>query len=476
MKLLLFGTGDYYNRYKKWFVHQDILALLDNLEQKQYTLIDGIKVLPPVEGVKLCYEAVVILSFYVKAMKQQLVSLGVAQNNIYHFFDLRRLFVQDITKIVRYYPRQYFPSTKDCVEDKNISSKILLMSQDMTLGGPAIALFHAAVILKKQGYDVWFASMLDGPLRTKLTEIDVPVVVDVSLQIAVMKETDWVAAFSLIVCNTMNFHVFLSERDTRVPVLWWLHDAPFFYEGVSREVIGKICLENLNVVSVGRVPREAVKRYLPNLSCGELLYGVADTVYNKAYKERSNSIIRFVTIGFLEDIKGQDILIEAVRMLPVSVRRQCCFYFIGHKETLFGEKLQRDSHDIREIIFTGSVDRIKIHELLDASDVLICPSRQDSMPTVVAEAMMHALPCIVSNITGTATYICDGVDGIIFQSESVFALAQKIQWCVENKSDLQIIGKKAREIYEHIFSIQAFEGNLLKIVQNILEKNKGEVR
>jgi len=66
MKLLLFGTGDYYNRYKKWFVHQEIVALLDNSKQKQYTWIDEIRVLPPEEGVKLSYDAVVILSFYAK--------------------------------------------------------------------------------------------------------------------------------------------------------------------------------------------------------------------------------------------------------------------------------------------------------------------------------------------------------------------------------------------------------------------------
>ena len=35
MKILLFGTGDYYNRCKKWFENQEVLALLDNSEQKQ---------------------------------------------------------------------------------------------------------------------------------------------------------------------------------------------------------------------------------------------------------------------------------------------------------------------------------------------------------------------------------------------------------------------------------------------------------
>lgn len=50
MRFLLFGTGDYYNRFKKWFAQHEVLALLDNSVQKQYTEIDGLSVLPPKEG------------------------------------------------------------------------------------------------------------------------------------------------------------------------------------------------------------------------------------------------------------------------------------------------------------------------------------------------------------------------------------------------------------------------------------------
>ena len=56
MKFLIFGTGDYYERYKKWFPSKDVLALLDNSEKKQNTQIDGIPVLAPEEGVKLPYD------------------------------------------------------------------------------------------------------------------------------------------------------------------------------------------------------------------------------------------------------------------------------------------------------------------------------------------------------------------------------------------------------------------------------------
>ena len=63
MKFLLFGTGDYYERYKKWFKQDNVLALLDNSSAKQNRMVDGIKVLAPEEGVKLTFDVIVILSF-----------------------------------------------------------------------------------------------------------------------------------------------------------------------------------------------------------------------------------------------------------------------------------------------------------------------------------------------------------------------------------------------------------------------------
>jgi glycosyltransferase involved in cell wall biosynthesis len=96
---------------------------------------------------------------------------------------------------------------------------------------------------------------------------------------------------------------------------------------------------------------------------------------------------------------------------------------------------------------------------------MVVPSREDPMPTVAAEAMMHGVPCIVSDATGTANYISDGEDGVIFQSEDEDELASKIMWCMEHKDKLAKMGEKARKIYEQHFSMRVFEKNLLEIVK-----------
>lgn len=463
MKYLLFGTGDYYQRYKKWFVEDEVIALLDNSSQKQNTYIDGIKVVSPEDGIKLEYDVIVILSFYVKSMKSQLLELGVEEQCIFHFFDLHKL----LRGKAKHRPVKYYGNAGEIIQETSCDKKILLLSQELTLGGPPIALFHTANILKKRGFQIVYGSMIDGPLRERLTENSIPVIIDENLQIATMKEIDWVNSFSLIICNTLNFHVFLSERSTSIPIVWWLHDARFFYDGVNKEVIRKVSLDNLRVVSVGPVPEKAIREFIPKLYCEELLYGVADMTNDKNARSE-NEIIRFITIGFLEDIKGQDILLQAIKQLPENIRHNSEFYIVGYNETLFGEKLRQESADTKEIIFTGSVERKEIHRLLSHSDVLICPSRQDSMPTVAAEAMMHSVPCILSNATGTASYIHDGQDGLLFSSENAAELAEKIAWSVCHRDELVQMEIRARDIYEKVFSMNAFEKNLLRIVNELI--------
>lgn len=464
MRILLFGTGDYYQRYKKWFEGQDVLALLDNSAQKKYTVIDGRKVLPPEEGIRLEYDVIVILSFYVRQMKEQLISLGVDPGKILHFYGLHRSIGPGAP---RRPVRSYGGAAEAIGPARAGRPLILLLSHDLTLGGPAIALYHAARVLVGNGYEAVVASMLDGPLREVFIRDGIPVIVDENLQIATMQETGWVHASSLILCNTMNFHVFLSDRDTGIPVIWWLHDARFFYDGVDRDVIGRICLHHLTAVSVGPVPAKALQEFLPALECGELLYGVEDAASDVLSHEHPDKV-RFTVIGFLEERKGQDILLEAVRLLPDHIRRRCVFHLVGHADTLFGERLRRECEGMEEIVFTGTLGREDIHKMLRKSDVLVCPSRQDPMPTVAAEAMMHSVPCIVSDATGTAAYIHDGVDGSVFPCGDARALAGEIGWCARNRDRLDSMGAKARLLYERHFSMPVFEERLLGVVREAL--------
>jgi glycosyltransferase involved in cell wall biosynthesis len=464
MKFLLFGTGDYYERYKKWFNKGDVVALLDNSPSKQNTLIDGIKVLSPKDGIELEYDCIVILSFYVKAMRRQLEELGVPSDMVYHFYDLHKLiYSKEIKKPIEYYGA----SRDELMSDKG--QKILLLSQDMTLGGPAIALYHVAEVLKNNGYNVVFATMIDGPLKDRLLDMGIPVIVDVNLQIETMEDAEWVNGFGAVFCNAINFCVFLSKRNTKMKYVWWLHDSEFFYDGIPKEVFKSIVKENLYVYSVGNVPREAITKHIPQLEVGNLIYGVKDGYVSKGEKLKNNKVI-FATVGYIEARKGQDVLIKAVRMLPVEMRENSEFYLVGQDSSMLARQIKDDTSDMPEVIMTGVLDREGVNKILEMADVMVCPSREDPMPTVAAEAMMHSVPCVLSNATGTALYIDEGVNGMVFESENAGELADRLEWCITHRRRLKQMGEKARKIYEGNFSMKIFEKNLIECMDGVFAR------
>lgn len=469
MRILIFGTGDYYERYKKWFFTENIVALLDNSPEKQNTYIDGIRVLSPQEGSWLGYDAVVILSFYVKEMRRQLTELGVSEKRIYHFYELHELLKGRSEKKAI----EYYGGAETVIKSEEQSKKkILLLSHDLSLGGPPIALFHMAKALIKQGYSVVYASMIDGLLKEQLLSENIPVVIDVNLQLETMREADWTGKFSFIVCNTIHYHVFLSERDSQIPVIWWLHDAPFFYDGIKRQTLEKLDQTNLTVCSVGPIPEGAIQSFLPDIKVEELLYGVPDMESAPEKVPDKGKQVCFVTIGDIGTVKGQDILVEAVRKLPNHIRRQGLFNLIGRDSSEMAGKLHEETVQIPETIMTGALGREEIHALLDRADVLICPSREDSMPTVAAEAMMHEVPCIVSDAAGTALYLHNGEDGLVFHKENVEELTEMIAWCIRNRDRLSELGRNSRKIYDKYFSMTVFENRLLKLLKHAWNKKE----
>ena len=225
------------------------------------------------------------------------------------------------------------------------------------------------------------------------------------------------------------------------------------------------------MLSVGPVPKMAMQNFLTDLEVDELLYGVEDVVKNDirhaAWSDENKDKICFVTIGYIEARKGQDILLEAIKMLAINEREKAVFYLVGQDSSVMAQQIKCEIEGVPEVLVTGAVDREKIAEILERADVLLCPSREDPMPTVAAEAMMHSVPCIVSNVTGTASYITDGEDGFVFESENVEELAKKITWCIENRSKLPGIGASARWVFEKTFSMKVFEQNLLSIVNDV---------
>ena len=65
--------------------------------------------------------------------------------------------------------------------------------------------------------------------------------------------------------------------------------------------------------------------------------------------------------------------------------------------------------------------------------LFVLPSRTEAMGRVLLEAMACKKPIIASNVGGIPEIIKDGYNGLLFESENVDDLAEKIRLVLSNK-------------------------------------------
>lgn len=464
MKVLLFGTGHHYQKYKKWFSGMEILALLDNDLSKQGLVIDGYDVVAPQCGIQRHYELIYILSAYQNEMRAQLLNLGVSSDCIRIETDLRMDILAHRIKrrdIIVYEDRQIDSFIYDM-------SGVLLISYELLLNGAGIALLYVATVLRKNGYSVVVASMQDGPLREEFLKIGVTVVIDENMQVLCLADLAWTYKFSLIFVNTVDYYRLLFEVCKDIPIIWWLHEPKMLYTDVILDEISSMSFRGIDVYAVSRVAKEAFERYRPDVLTSILLCGIPDTYVEKHQKSREKFI--FAVIGTISPIKGQALFIKAIQRMNPVVRKQCEFWIVGNCRSAFAQNLLRQKKMKLPIRFLGELDRRTIHDVYNRIDVLVCPSLEETLSIVSSEAMMHNKPCIVSSGVGIADFIKDKQNGLFFETGNIDDLDKTMEWAVLNREVLSDMGHQARYLYERLFSIESFSSKLLAIVREKMIK------
>lgn len=459
MKVLLFGTGYFYRLYRHWFSDEDIVALLDNSVAKQGQVLDGKRIVSPEAGARMQFDVVFVLSMYYREMREQLVALRVPAEHIYGIFDICHFVQSDAANMAV----QEFAAPRKRGTGR---PRIALLSYDLRRNGASFAALYAAEVLA-DSYDVTVLSTADGPLREPFLQAGIDVWVAPVLQIATRQDLPWLGEFQLLLCNTFNWYYFLSQRDVTQPVLWWLHDAACYYEMVDYDVLRGLDRRGLTVAAVGPVAQRAVQSFLPEAQIHDMLYGLPDAC-PADYVPQGGRRVRFAVIGMVQVRKGQDLFISAIRQLPTAVREKAEFLIVGDDTSTFAEAQRQLCATLSEVQFTGEMDRQSLLQCYADIDVLVCPSREDPMPVVITEAMMFKHPCIISDHVGTTKYLSDASDGIIYPVDDVSALAAAMQRFIESPQLAVTMGKRARQVYEKVFGMAAFQRRLCDLVARML--------
>lgn len=183
---------------------------------------------------------------------------------------------------------------------------------------------------------------------------------------------------------------------------------------------------------------------------------VTDKIIKKPINGINKKQFRIVQVGRLDsDIKGQDILIEAVAILNEKFFTKVFVDFIGEGESLqYLQTLVKEKHLMSQINFLGLQDRNYIYSHLKDYDLMCHPARSEGFGLTVAEAMAARLPVLVSNSGGPFEIICQGRFGTFFRTGDVADCANKIMEIITNYETSQAKAMGAERYVINNFSIQ----------------------
>ena len=146
--------------------------------------------------------------------------------------------------------------------------------------------------------------------------------------------------------------------------------------------------------------------------------------------------------------KGLDILLEAFSR--VTVPYQLIVAGEPRQDVDYGTCLNGSRTDQR-FILTGRLSDADVSALLQRSDIFVFPTRADTFPLVVLEAMAHGCAIIASDVGGIP-YQVDPASGVLARAGDVPAFTDAIMNFCRNRRDIVQMGRDAAKRAENKFS------------------------
>ncbi len=180
--------------------------------------------------------------------------------------------------------------------------------------------------------------------------------------------------------------------------------------------------------------------------------------------------LRFVYIAHTVWLKGLIYLIEAWNKLAPS---DCELIIGGNIHPIV--KIEIEKYKNKNIEFIGSVYGKELNQFFRQAHICIVPSLVDDHPATISEALYCGLPVITTEGCGSKTLIKDGENGFIVPVADADAIAEKIQWFIDNQDKIEEMSIKAKQSIEDIENSDQNEilANHIMEVIDKLKKEKG---
>lgn len=374
-----------------------------------------------------------------------------------------------------YYPSIFnfyiYSPDKERFKDNVNGKDILFVTHELTRTGAPVQLLNmVSATMEEMGYFPTIVSPVDGPMKQDFLDLGATVIIDKELTITAENIDEYARNYDLIVVNTMAqpcIRVINELEDTIPPILWWIHEGTYAF-GLFKKDLKKSLNKKVSLYCASEYSQKILDKYSSSYASEILRCGVEDfAVPGETYE--TGEICIFITVGTVEWRKGQDLLMKAAQLLPEEIRKQIEFHIVGtvSDQDIYA-KMREFQNKYGCFRFSDNMLRSELIEYYKKAVCAIIPSRDEPTSLIGIENMMLSKPIITSTQTGISDFVKDGANGYVFESDNAQQLAEKIEYIVRHRDEMEQIGKNARKTYDETYSMNIFKKNCIEALGKLL--------
>jgi glycosyltransferase involved in cell wall biosynthesis len=129
-------------------------------------------------------------------------------------------------------------------------------------------------------------------------------------------------------------------------------------------------------------------------------------------QKRFNGPFRLAFVGRLENEKGVDRIVEALKCNNLRLIETMDFVGDGPKRRKYEEQCSALKG---KAVFHGFLDKAGVHRILSKAHFFILPSTSEGFPKVIAEAACYGGIPVVSDVGSIGQFVKDGTNGFLWK-------------------------------------------------------------
>ncbi len=355
--------------------------------------------------------------------------------------------------------------------------RVLFFFHETTWSGAPIQLWHVVRALQARGYAVAAAcpktdAAESGPISGLLEQMGAEIfpLIDLSAPPKMEELRALCRQFEVVVANTLVMWAAVEAAHAEgVPAIWYIHESRVAEQLLAHNPGMQPALELADLLVMPTRRTAQLYAAFTDRAIEVVPYGIPPAPGQP--KRAGDTRTQLLLLGSYERRKGQDIFLEAIAQIPEGARQQGAFRMAGRAlETDFHANLASRAAALPNVELGGALEHDAALAATSAADVLVCASRDETMPIAILEAMSLGKAIVSTDVGGISEWLTDGKNALIVPAENSAALAQALTRCLNEPSLVANLGANARRTFTENFSIHRLGTNFARLIEQVRRK------